>query len=118
MADNSNAMSSLIERIEERCEDLDISESEAEKRARLSRSWIHDLRRGKKRNPSYSSLAALANALGCNVIWLAEGRGDKLAGPQRDGLTDAIIRQLEDYPDDERRAILRLLSGGSLKDIS
>lgn len=109
-------MTSLIERIEERLKDLDMSERRAQSLAGLANGWINDIRSGKKRNPSYEGLRALAAVLECDLVWLAEGIGDKKAGPLSDDTTRAIMHRLQQYDPETRKAMLRLLNGGSLSD--
>lgn len=74
-------MSTLIERIELRLKKTGQRARGASLRAGLGGDFIRNIRRNPDQKPLYDNLAKLAEALSCNVRWLASGEGqEELSG--------------------------------------
>ena len=111
MADNSSIMSTLLERIEERLHDLDLAATTAAVEAGLDRTWIVDLRRGRKRGGSNEAILKLADTLKCNPLWLAKGSGDKIGVDAEGEEFWELLELYRSWPPDDRRAIIRIFKG-------
>lgn len=62
--------STFMERLQARMNELGLNPHSAAKKAGLAPGYVHDLLRGKVKEPSASRLAALATALECSPSWL------------------------------------------------
>lgn len=71
-------MSLFKDRLRERRKALGLSQKQLAKKAKVSQTTISDIERD--RNKGSSEIAALAHALQCSALWLAEGRGKPPVG--------------------------------------
>ncbi len=79
---------SLAKRIALRLEALELSESEACRRAELAHTYIRDIRNGNKRSPRAETLKRLAKVLGTTSEWLLEGKGEQVVDPDLQRVID------------------------------
>jgi transcriptional regulator with XRE-family HTH domain len=78
----------LAKRIQQRLEALEISESEACRRAGLAHTYIRDIRKGVKTSPRVDTLRRLAAVLGTTAEWLQTGKGEQTVDPQLQRVVD------------------------------
>lgn len=108
-------MTTLLDRIEERLRDLDLAATTAAEKAGLDRTWIIDLRRGRKRGGSNEAILRLAEVLQCNPLWLAKGVGDKTGVDVGSDEFWELLEAYRSWSPEDRRAILRILKGAQNK---
>jgi len=113
--DNSYTMTTLISRIEERLSDLGLAATAASKRAGLDRTWISDLKSGRKRDVKSMSVYRLAEVLQCNPLWLWKGVGDKEGDPAVMDDVMELYEAMQDWTPEERKGAVRVIRAGNLR---
>ena len=101
---------SLAKRIALRLEALELSESEACRRAELAHTYIRDIRNGNKRSPRAETLKRLAKVLGTTSEWLLEGKGEQVVDPD----VQRVIDVWADLDGELRIVINRLVDSATI----
>ena len=101
---------SLAKRIALRLEALELSESEACRRAGLAHTYIRDIRNGNKRSPRAETIKRLAEVLGTSSEWLLEGKGEQVI----DADLQRVIDVWADLDGELRVVINRLVDSATI----
>lgn len=96
---------SLIKRIQQRLEALELSEGEACRRAGLAHTYIRDIRKGIKKAPRTDTIKRLADVLGTSPEWLTTGQGDQVIDPD----LQTVIDVWSDLEEEDQHTIKRMV---------
>lgn len=99
----------MLERIDKKLSDMEISENSASEKAGLARDYIRSIRRGVSRNPKTEHLLKLSRFFGVRLEWLLTGEGPEVdEGMALTPRQRAFLGQLDRLPPEEQDRLLKL----------